>query len=368
MRCLAALASLVVVLAASQARADETVRIAVGRFRDPFVVDGVERLVAADGARVAAGARPRISVGRAGLLVDGKDAGTDVLRVEAAGMLGLAGHSYRRLLEVSVRKAAGKLEALVVHPLPLEEYVAGIVAAELPASWPLEAMKAQAVAARTYAVWQKYRRLELPYHMEATVLDQVYGGAQRETDDARRAVRETSGLVLTSDRRLARAYFFASCGDVTESAAEGWGTPLPYLPGARCGFCKNASRHTWKAVVPRKALDAALRPLIGEPVVDVVVASKTKTGRAKDVVVKGATKSKKITGGDLRRLVGYSTIWSTWITKLEVGADGARVEGRGAGHGVGLCQWGARGMAESGRTAEDILRRYYPGAVLRRMY
>ena len=118
----------------------------------------------------------------------------------------------------------------------------------------------------------------------------------------------------------------------------------------------------------RKDLDAALRPLIGEPVVDLVVASKTRTGRAKAVLVKGATKSKKISGGDLRRLLGYSTIWSTWITKLQVDGDGARVEGRGAGHGVGLCQWGARGMAESGRTAEDILHRYYPGAVLRRMY
>lgn len=364
----AVVAFLLALAAASPVRADEPVRIAVGRFREAFVVDGVESVLAPDGARVKAGRKVRLSPGPNGLLVDGAPSGHDVLRVEAKGMLSLGGHQYRRVLEASVRKSGGKLEALVVHPIPLEEYVVGIVSAELPASWPLEAMKAQAVAARTYAVWQKYRRLELPYHMEATVLDQVYGGAQRETDDARRAVKETAGLVLSSQRRLARTYFFASCGDRTESAAEGWGTPLPYLPGSPCGYCSAANRFTWTAQVPRKDLDAKLKPILGESVRDVVVATKTKTGRAKDVVLKGATRTKKISGGDLRRLLGYSTIWSTWITKLEVTKDGARIEGRGAGHGVGLCQWGARGMAERGATAEQILDRYYPGAVLRRLY
>ncbi len=367
-RTLATLLFLVVV--AAPARADETVRIALGRFRDVFVVEGVEAATWGDGteAPVPLGGKLKIAPGRVGLRIDGKEVPHDVVRLQAKGTLKVSGHSYRRLMEVSLRTYKGKAEVLVVHPLPLEEYVAGIVSAELPASWPLEAMKAQAIAARTYAVWQKYRRLDLPYHMESTVLDQVYGGAQRETDLARRAVKETHGVVLSWDRRLARTYFFASCGDVTESAAEGWGTPLAYLPGGKCGFCKNAARHTWRADVPAKDLDRALRGVLGERVVDLRIVSTTRTGRVKDIDVVGPTKTKRITGGDLRRLLGYTTLWSTWITRLDVTGKGAHVEGRGAGHGVGLCQWGARGMAEAGRSSDDILARYYPGAALRRLY
>src|SRR5262249_19212879 len=157
------------------------------------------------------------------------------------------------------------------------------------------------------------RRLDLPYHMEASVLDQVYGGVEREHAAAQQAADETRGLVLTSRRHLAQAYFHAACGDHTESALDGWGNALPYLPGSACGFCKAAGRYTWSARIKRTDVDHAFAALLHEPVTSLSIVSKSKTGRAKSVEVKSKSKHATITGADLRRLLGYNTLWSTWI-------------------------------------------------------
>jgi stage II sporulation protein D len=292
---------------------------------------------------------------------------SDVVRVRSPSTLGLRGHRYHEELELRFRLYDKKPEILVVHPLDLETYVAGIVSSELPGGWPLEAYKAQAVAARTFAVWQKYRRLDLPYHMESSVLDQVYGGAQREHPLAQQAARETRGMVLTSRRHLAQAYFHASCGDRTESAKEGWGSPLPYLPGSKCGYCKAANRYAWTAKIARTDVDKAFKTLIGEPISSIEITEKTKTGRAKTVVVRGKARSRTITGADLRRLLGYNQLWSTWIDAISFSGKDLVVTGKGSGHGVGMCQWGARGMALAGKTYVEILATYYPGARLLRL-
>lgn len=351
------------------ARAEQLVRIAVGRFKGALTVSGPGLELRGSDGNVLARDRPVVlSATSEGITLAGKRLPYELLRLLGKDELSLRGHRYRRFLEVRWREYRGRPELLVVHPLPLETYVAGIVSSELPHKWPLEAMKVQAVAARTYAVWQKYRRLDLPYHMESTVLDQVYHGAQREHEDAHRAVAETYGMLLVHGRRPARAYFHSSCGGHTESAAEGWGTPLPYLPGSPCGFCDIATRFRWKARVSKKDLDGAFSRLLGEPVEDIRVLSRTKTDRLKAVEVRGRKKKQRITGADLRRLVGYNKIWSTLVTRLDVGAGGLVVDGRGAGHGVGMCQWGARGMVEKGHSFDEALLRYYPGAELRRMY
>ena len=354
---------------AEPARAEQLVRIAVGRFRGALTISGPDlELKGSDGTVLARDRPVVLSATSAGIALSGKRLPYELLRLSGRDELTVRGHRYRRFLEVRWRSYRGRPELLVVHPLPLETYVAGIVSSELPHKWPLEAMKVQAIAARTYAVWQKYRRLELPYHMESTVLDQVYHGAQREHDDAHRAVADTYGMLLVHGRRPVQAYFHSSCGGHTESAAEGWGTPLPYLPGSPCGFCDIATRFRWKAHVSKKDLDAAFRPLLGEPVEDIRVLSKTKTDRLKTLEVRGNKAKRRIAGADLRRLCGYNRVWSTLVSRLDVRGDGLHVDGRGAGHGVGMCQWGARGMAERGHSFEEALLRYYPGASLRRLY
>lgn len=362
---LAALALLLALPAAP----GESVRIAVGRFPDVVEVKASGLMLIADGKSTPADKGVvRISAGKSGPKIGGRDVRGDVIRLEAPGTLSLRGHGYHHKLEVQWRRYDGKPELLVVHPLDLETYVAGIVSSELPGGWPLEAYKAQAVAARTFALWQKYRRLDLPYHMEASVLDQVYHGVEREHALALRAAEETRGQVLTWRHLVAQAYFHASCGDRTESALEGWGTALGYLPGSKCGMCKTATRYGWSARIARADVDRALKPLLGESVVSLAITKRTASGRVKDVQLAGKTKKRTINAADLRRLLGYSKLWSTFIDKLELQGDALVAHGKGSGHGVGLCQWGARGMADAGKSYDAILATYYPGAILRRVY
>jgi stage II sporulation protein D len=351
---------------------DETVRIAVGRFPSSVTIEGAPFVVrrGADDTTVAVRSA-RFSVGKKGLVVDGQPWGSDVAVVETRsddGTLSLAKHRYRRRLEVRYQVFQKKAELLVVHPLDLETYVAGIVSAELPRGWPLASYQAQAVAARTFAVAAKYRRLDLPYHMEASVLDQVYGGIEREHALATEAAQSTRGVVLTSQRHLANAYFHAACGGRTESAQDGWGTTMDYLPGSECNRCGDAARFRWRSKLPKKTIDKTFSRLVGGPVKSMKIVDKTASGRARRIKLESGKRSTTISGSDLRRLLGWSVVWSTQIDKFEFGNGGLVVEGRGSGHGVGLCQWGARGLADSGSTWEQILERYYPGARLTRLY
>jgi stage II sporulation protein D len=366
-RPLALLTSLVVLWGAQAAQANETIRVAVGRFPDPFVITGELVVTGEDGRELARGKRVAVRAA-GGLVVDGKAYRGDIARVRSASQLALAGHSYRNELELRFRKYDGRPEVLVVHPLDVETYVTGIVSSELPRGWPLATYQAQAVAARTFAMWQKYRRLDLPYHMESSVLDQVYGGAEREHDLARQAASSTRGLVLTSHRHLAQAYFHASCGGKTESAREGWGTELPYLPGSTCGACGDANRYRWSASLSLADARKAFRKLLGADLESIEIETKTRTGRVKTAKLKGHGKTKSVSGGDLRRVLGYNALFSTAIDSLAVEGDRIVIKGRGSGHGVGLCQWGARGLALRGDSFEQILTRYYPGARLMPLY
>ncbi|MCP4498984.1 MAG: SpoIID/LytB domain-containing protein [Deltaproteobacteria bacterium] len=345
------------------------IRIAVGRFQAPLTVSGENLVVTgADGKRLRIRGPVVLAPSSKGILLRGKEIENQIVHVKSRGTVSLRGHDYHNHLEVSWRSYRGRPELLVVHPLPLETYVLGVVSSELPRTWPLEALKAQAIAARTYAIWQKYRRLELPYHMQSSVLDQVYHGAQREHKDARRAVAETYGQVMTFKRRPVQAYFHAACGDRTESAKEGWGTSLPYLPGSKCGFCKKANRYAWKAKFSRKQVNQKFRKVLGEDIRDMKVLSRSKSGRIKSVRLTGKSRKKVVKGSDVRRLLGYTAMWSTKVLSFKFSTAGLRIEGRGAGHGVGMCQWGAKGMAEKKMTVYAILELYYPGAKLSRLY
>lgn len=356
-------------LGAAPAHAEPLIRIAVGRFRGKLELEGAGlHLRAGDGSVLHARDRVTLSAERGGVSVGQKRSTHDLVRIRAEGEIALRGHRYRRFLEIQWREVEGTPELLVVHPLPLEIYVSGIVASELPHQWPEEALKVQAICARTYAIWQKFRRLELPYHLESSVLDQVYQGAQREHEGAHRAVADTRGQLLVHARRPVQAYFHSSCGGHTESAAEGWGNALAYLPGVSCAYCQKSPLYRWKAKLSRKELDAALTPLLREPATRLRVIERSTHKRVLRVRVEGKGNAITLHGNKLRQVCGYNRLWSTWLTHLELGPQGLSAEGRGAGHGVGMCQWGARGMADAGFAHTDILAHYYPGAAIRPMY
>ena len=251
-----------------------------------------------------------------------------------------------------------------VRQVPLEQYVAGVVHSEMPSSWPAEALKAQAVAVRTYVLWQRKRRSGQRYHVRSDVLDQVYGGRVDSDSPASRAAAATRGQVLVWSGELAHTYFHATCGDHTASAQEVWGQAQPYLGGVRCGFCRDAGKQfRWSVHVDKSELSRALKQTGVGHVKNLRMGSRFPSGRLQTVRVMGRG-SKDIPATKLRALLGYNRLFSTWITRIQPTSQGVTCTGQGHGHGVGMCQWGARGMAQQGSIAKQILAHYYPGTRL----
>jgi len=272
------------------------------------------------------------------------------------------GKSYRGMVELR-KKRNGLL--LVINDLPLEVYLKGVVAAEIPFGWESEALKAQAVAARTYALYQKKAAGARPYHILATVSSQVYAGRQGEHASVDRAVQETEGMVIVYDGEVIPAFYHSSCGGHTENASEMWGIDAPYLKGVDCE-CQEISKYgAWEKRMSASLVTASLARLGYRlhDITDIGIESLTPAGRVKKLFIQHAKGVLSIPAETLRAAAGYPVIPSVFF---EIALEGKEIviSGRGMGHGVGLCQWGAKEMAQRGYNYRSILSRYYPGTSL----
>ncbi len=366
------------------------VDVVPGAERATIAVGGPYRLIdpgagaEAPGARLEAASVEAPAAG--GLAIGSLRYGSDVLKVVPDGVgtpVVVEGRRYHGALTIH-RLAAGKVA--IVNRVGLEDYLAGVIGAEMPLGWPDSALHAQAVAARTYALYHLRKKGGAGrFDVRADTRSQVYRGLDYDTDAQRRRaaklVRETSGVVLAWRDRIFQAFFHSSCGGRTTSALAYFGAPdITPLSGARCGFC-DASKYTnWEVALPAAELVARLRErghAAPDVLADVRVVGHDAAGRAEEVALVGggtaeARDSITMPASAFRLSVGASRVRSTWfeVAREENGAGPAQVvlRGHGWGHGVGLCQWGARGMAKDGYAAEGILRRYYPGAQIVRAY
>jgi stage II sporulation protein D len=272
---------------------------------------------------------------------------------------------YRGLAELSVADKG----ILVVNQLPLEEYLVGLINCEISSAWPIDAVKAQAIIARTYAVNRKNARLTAPYHLESSVIDQVYDGCLIEDSRARRAVLDTSGEVLTFGGDIIQAFYHSSCGGHTEDSENVWGASLPYLKGVECQYCLTSPSSTaWEYKLSLKELEERLR-LGGHKVsglYDIKPGVINSRGRLKFVSLLGSKGSGTVTGDQFRKAVGYGFIKSTRFT-VKNSKNEISFSGSGNGHGVGLCQWGAKQRALDGFNSGEILAYYYPGTLLKKL-
>lgn len=252
-----------------------------------------------------------------------------------------------------------------VEDLRLEDYVAGVVAGELPASFPPEAHRAQAVAARTYALTRKIEAQVSgkPWDIGAGVLAQVYRG--RHSEPARAAADATLGEVVVVGMELAEAYFHSSCGGRTESGLAALGRDLPYLASVECGFCDDAPGARWRREFTAAELGRTAG--LGGAAEAVRIAARTATGRAERVELARGPRAASLAGADLRQRLGFSRLPSLGFEVEEEGRSFA-FQGRGQGHGAGMCQHGAAGMARAGRGYREVLAHYYPGTEVVRMY
>lgn len=278
------------------------------------------------------------------------------LRVTAAGPVKVNNKSYRGVLELSAVNGT----VLVVNELPLEEYLVGVINSEISSTWPMESVKTQAVIARTYAVAKRIERRAAAYHLEATVMDQVYDGSDQEDSRAARGVHETVGQVLTYHGKPIQAFYHATCGGKTEDSAHVWGVSLPYLKGVDCQYCALGNSNIWSQRLPLSRLESALKV---SGLSDIRLGPRNSRGRLKTVLLSTSRGTVTMPATRFRMTVGSTVIKSTNFT-VRVDGDSAFFNGSGYGHGVGLCQWGAKQRALDGFTYNEILSYYYPGTEL----
>jgi stage II sporulation protein D len=267
----------------------------------------------------------------------------------------------------------------LVNDVDLEDYLRGVVGKEMSLSRGEEALKAQVVAARTYALYEaKMKTLATVKGEKFDVYDdersQVYGGRERETAAAIRLVDETRGKFVVYRNRLVKTFFSSTCGGHTEPAVLvlGEGEDIPPLRGAPCGYCTESKYYNWKAEFSRA--DLAKKIWGASSVAKVKTVRITKTlpgGHAQEVgvtVEKGVKEHLLEANGGFRRKIDPRLIRSTLWESIETIDDRIVITGRGWGHGAGMCQYGAYKMAELGRTAESILEHYFPTAEVKKLY
>ena len=294
--------------------------------------------------------------------------------------------------QLKQRGYRGRLQVLVggsglraINHVGLESYLPSVVGSEMPTSWPQAALRAQAVAARTYALRQ--RKPADPFDLSATVSSQVYKGVDAETPSTREAVLSTRGQVLMYGSSLANAVFHSSSGGATENSGDLWSQQLPYLVSVS-DFDQASPVQAWQQRLEPEQLQQAFAEIGGAQRIDVL--STTSTGRVRQARVSGPSGTLVVSGAQLRSRLGLRStmvrfeLAASELAALpplpllpeqyEVGGFQPQVQlplpsllavGRGYGHGVGMSQWGALGLAQRGQSYDQILRHYYRGTELR---
>jgi len=251
---------------------------------------------------------------------------------------------------------------MVINEVDLEEYVKGVVPSEMSSGWHLEALKAQAVAARTYALYQRMMNAGRDYDVVAGVQDQVYRGRRGVDERVQQAVEATRGVVLMHQNAPVFAAFSSTAAGPTEDAINVWSKDLPYLKGVECPFDANSPYYRWRAELSLQDLENNLRHqgIAVGTIASVTPFSFSRAGRVGRLRILHSEGELILRGTDFRRVVGYTAVRSTQFEVQSVGRT-IVLAGRGSGHAVGLCQWGAKELAELGYSFAVILTYYFPG-------
>jgi stage II sporulation protein D len=392
--------------AAPEAAAEPTIRVGIVVAGAAATIAGSSGLSVSDpsGARLAeipAGESWRVAAGSAGVVVLSPGGATS----SASDVIEIASPDSTALVQVNGRAYRGSITALrsgtgvtVVDRLPMEAYLAGVISAEMGrrSLAEQEALRAQAIVSRTYALRNLRRWNAQGFDLYASVSDQVYGGVSAETPEGREAVEATRGRILTYGGAPIDAFFYSTCGGRTADGTEVFrAADRPYLRSVPdvaedgTAYCSISPRFRWHAEWTGEALRATLQRTLpalaattGSPVPtdvsevrDVRVTYRTPSGRVGQLAIDLGHGDVRVDGPNVRQVLRPPTgelLRSSTFT-LTVSGAGRGVtrlvaDGAGAGHGVGFCQWGAVGRSRAGQDHERILAEYYPGAVLERLY
>ncbi len=287
------------------------------------------------------------------------DAGEAVLRVGK--------RTYRNSLEF-LKSGSGRIT--VVNELGLEDYLKGVLPLEANPGWTVEALKAQAVVSRTYALFKVIENREEAYSVSDDVISQVYGGVTLEKPSTSRAVELTAGEILMDAGKIFPAYFHSTCGGATTRADYVW--PIeshPALQGGSCEFCRESPHYRWKNAFDvshiRKAL--ARGGYTVPDIRNIKVGETDAAGRARFIVIEYSPGKLRVPASDFRLWMDPMKFKSVLIQNIRREGNKFIFQGRGWGHGAGMCQYGAKKMGELGYTYRQILDFYFPGASLKKL-
>lgn len=252
----------------------------------------------------------------------------------------------------------------IVDLVDLEGYLYSVVPREMPSSWPVAALEAQSICARTYVLQRSDPRRA--YDLVPSEVDQRYDGLSAETPASVAAVDATAGSVLSFAGAFAQIAYSSCCGGHTESAFDAWGSSAPpYLSGVTCTSCSDSPNYRWQRTLAFDAIGSRLSGSLATlgNLNDVRIAERDGSGRARTIELLTDRGSTVVSGSAFRRAVGSRVLPSLLLTDVQRAPDGSGIlfTGGGLGHGVGFCQWGARGMALAGRQPSEILTFYFPG-------
>jgi stage II sporulation protein D len=383
------------------AAAEPELRIGLAVGATSVALGGEAELLVTDpaGARLAAipvGDQWRAAPSGSGVAVQGREGAstpTEMLVViprDRREPVVVNGRAYHGLVEI-VRDAAG---ITVVNRVRLESYLLGVVSAEMGRRnlAEFEALKAQAVVSRTYALRNLRRRAAQGFDLHAGVADQVYAGIDRETPEGLEAVRSTRGMALTYGGQPIDAFYYSTCGGRTADGPEAFrAASRPYLRSFAdvdeqgVAYCSISPRYRWREEWTGEALRATLSRTLPaatgvsgdevREVRDVWVAQRTGSGRVGRLAISLRANQVMVDGPAVRRVLRPASgdLLRSAAFMLSASGGGRQVtrlvaEGSGAGHGVGLCQWGAVGRSRAGQDFQRILAAYFPGADLQRLY
>ncbi len=291
------------------------------------------------------------------------------------GAVWVGTHEYRGRVQL-VRQPGGRMR--VTNVVPLEEYIAGVVDSEMPREFGLEARKAQAVVARSYALAQmQLAGRSALFDLYATTRSQKYNGRTYVSDDgrllagdsteSRQIAYETAGMVCTFQGKLFCTYYSAVCGGTTSQGSDFFSDAAPPHRSVACTWCAESPLYRWQTMLTNTDLQIRIQKYwLGEgtrfgTLKDVIVGPVPHAGGVSEVQMSDGRQTLTLPATAFRRALGTSDLYSH---HFQIERDGTSwvFKGAGHGHGVGLCQWGARGLARTGKNYLQILAHYYPGS------
>ncbi|MFN3550640.1 MAG: SpoIID/LytB domain-containing protein [Endomicrobiia bacterium] len=295
------------------------------------------------------------------------------VKISSEGKLKINGNIYPQEIEVF---SQDKKTLTVVNILDIETYLYGVVPYEIDTNWSEEMLKVQSIIARSYTIANFDRHKNDGYDLCSAVHCQVYKGINEEIfTKVKKAVDSTKGLVIVDNKENPiQAYYHAACGaDGTENVVDIWQKvkDFKYLSGVKCDYCKDSPYYSWRYQISQEEMVKKLEVYgvgLKDKIKNIKIISSTKTKRAKEFEIVTSSLSFKIKAEELRKNLGYNNIKSAKISKIELNNENITFYGRGWGHGVGLCQWGANNMSKKGYKFDNIIKHYYPHTKIKKLY